>query len=77
MNTQAECRWRFEPANFSEDGELLEPAWETACGQWCVVTDSTPQADGFANGFEFCPYCGTKLTLLLRRTQVRNCIGVS
>jgi hypothetical protein len=61
MVGNTECRWRFSWECIDENGEQLDAAWETGCGQWCVRSVSTPQPDGFRNGFEFCPYCGCKL----------------
>lgn len=60
-----ECRWRFTLGNEEE-----QTAWETGCGQWCVDSESTPTHDGFRNGFQFCPYCGETLVLLLKAAEV-------
>lgn len=59
-----ECRWRYS-AETPSIGEPLGDAWETACGQWMACSDGTPSADGFRNGFCFCPYCGGPLLLQL------------
>lgn len=68
--TTSECRWRFNAAGLDGDGLQFDAAWETGCGQWCIESESTPQSDGFHNGFEYCPYCGNKLTLLIARKEV-------
>ncbi len=56
----SECRWRFVAATDDK-----QAAWETACDQWCIDSESTPDRHGFRNGFLFCPYCGAKLMLVL------------
>lgn len=65
----SECRWRFTPATWNVE-VAHNSAWETSCGQWCIESEGTPQADGFKNGFEYCPYCGQHLVLLLRAAEV-------
>jgi hypothetical protein len=65
----SECRWRFNPASVF-DGEELDAAWETSCDQWCIESESTPRADGFRNGFEFCPYCGAQLVIMHAPAEV-------
>lgn len=62
--TNQECRWRFS-SSIGGDGSQLS-AWETSCGQFCTETESTPDREGFRNGFCFCPYCGGSLLLVLR-----------
>lgn len=68
--TTQECRWRHVPSTRTCNyGPPEAAAWESGCGQWCVESEGTPQADGFRNGFEFCPYCGNTLVLLLRPAE--------
>lgn len=62
--SERECRWRFVPA--SDDKQA---AWETSCDQWCIDSESSPDRHGFRNGFQFCPYCGGPLVLLLSKTE--------
>lgn len=60
----SECRWRF--VNATDDKQA---AWETSCDQWCIDSESTPDRHGFRNGFQFCPYCGSKLMLVLPKER--------
>lgn len=61
-----DCRWKFATSQICPDsGDVMGPAWETACGQWCTLSECSPSQDGFRNGFCFCPYCGGPLVLEL------------
>lgn len=62
-----ECRWRFSAESVGAHGGVLQAAWETGCGQWCIDSESTPDKTGFRNGFLFCPYCSRPLLLQVKR----------
>jgi len=53
----APCKWAWDD---------VHDKWETACGQDCQFTDSSP----VDNGFMYCCFCGGTLTKVYSATPV-------